>query len=191
MLGYILNINDVTNICGFSRWRLGFILLLKLRGGSLGISWLIVLEKVSHVQATPSELSSWLRHGDLDALCKPKWRFAMTGGERITNAVIDGFRKLSKNNLKLINAYGPAEATLVVGNPEVSYMTDDELDTPFDLFPNYSIYIMDSQHHPVPAGIPGEIYIGGAGVAIGYLNHDTLTKERFLLDDFATRVHFV
>lgn len=50
---------------------------------------------------------------------------------------------------------------------------------------------MDSQHYPVPAGIPEEIYIGGAGVAIGYLNHDALTKERFLPDDFATRVHFV
>ncbi|KHO10806.1 hypothetical protein MAA_11567 [Metarhizium robertsii ARSEF 23] len=46
---------------------------------------------------------------------------------------------------------------------------------------------MDSQHHPVPAGIPGEIYIGGAGVALGYLNHDTLTKERFLPHDFAPR----
>lgn len=59
-------------------------------------------------------------------------------------AVIDGLRKLSKNDLKMVNAYGPAEATLAVGNPEVRYMTEDELDTPFDLFPNYSFYIMDS-----------------------------------------------
>ncbi|KID96282.1 AMP-dependent synthetase/ligase, partial [Metarhizium majus ARSEF 297] len=103
------------------------------------------------------------------------------------SALYNGFRKLSKNDLKLVNAYGPAEATLAVGSAEVRYMTDDELDTPFDLFPNYSIYIMDSQQHPVPAGIPGEIYIGVAGVAQGYLNHDALTKERFLPDDFAPR----
>lgn len=186
-VGAGLHFKHVTNICGFSKWRLAFYSSQGNPRGFLGISRLIVSEKVSHVQATPSELSSWLRHGDLDALRKPKWWFAMTGGERITNDVIDGFRKLSKNDLKLVNAYGPAEATLAVGSAEVRYMTDDELDTPFDLFPNYSIYIMDSQQHPVPAGIPGEIYIGGAGVAQGYLNHDALTKERFLPDDFAPR----
>nr|A0A7L8UVC9.1 RecName: Full=Polyketide synthase-nonribosomal peptide synthetase ffsA; Short=PKS-NRPS ffsA; AltName: Full=Cytochalasans biosynthesis cluster protein ffsA [Aspergillus flavipes]QOG08944.1 FfsA [Aspergillus flavipes] len=157
-----------------------------MRGDSSAITKTIVSDQVTHVQATPSELSSWLRFGDLAALRASKWQFAMTGGERMTPALIDGFRKLAKNDLKLFNAYGPAETTLAVGSSEVDYMTSDDLDTPFTLFPNYSVYILDGQKQPVPAGIPGEVYIGGAGVAQGYLNQDSLTAKRFLPDTFGT-----
>ncbi|WP_157015913.1 non-ribosomal peptide synthetase, partial [Pseudomonas batumici] len=51
---------------------------------------------------------------------------------------------------------------------------------------NTQFYLLDEQQQPVPLGVPGEIYIGGAGVARGYLNRDDLTAERFLQDPFAT-----
>ncbi|KAK5996028.1 Polyketide synthase-nonribosomal peptide synthetase phmA [Cladobotryum mycophilum] len=162
-----------------------FILPKELRGDSLAISRLIVSEEINYTQATPSELISWLRYGDIGALRNSKWQFAMAGGEALTPTLIEGFRNLAKKNLKLVNGYGPTETTLVIGTAEVNYETEDTLATPFKLFPNYSVYILDDQKQPVPMGISGEIYIGGAGVGQGYLNLDALNDERFLVDDFA------
>src|SRR6185295_2590112 len=49
---------------------------------------------------------------------------------------------------------------------------------------NTRVYILNSNREPVPIGVPGEIYIGGAGVARGYRNRERLTTERFLTDPF-------
>ncbi len=51
---------------------------------------------------------------------------------------------------------------------------------------NTTVYILSAELTPVPIGVIGELYIGGAGVARGYLNRGELTAERFLADPFAT-----
>ncbi|XTI91351.1 polyketide synthetase, partial [Cenococcum geophilum] len=162
-----------------------FIVPKNKRGDSLAISKIIVSEEVNYVQATPSELVSWLHYADTAALRGSKWQFAMSGGEGMTPALIHEFRKLAKKDLRLVNAYGPAEIALAIGSAEVNYEAEDSTDQPFRLFPNYCVYIFDAEMKPVPPGIPGEICIGGAGVAQGYLNNDALNEERFLADDFA------
>jgi len=162
-----------------------FVVPREQRGDSLAITRTIVSENINYVQATPSELTSWLQHADTSALRKSNWRFAMSGGEKITTNLIHEFRKLSKPGFKLVNAYGPAEIALAIGSAQINVEAADDLDVPFKIFPNYSIYILDSKMQPVPPNIPGEIFIGGAGVAAGYLGNESLSEKAFLTDEFA------
>jgi amino acid adenylation domain-containing protein len=87
---------------------------------------------------------------------------------------------------KIINGYGPTESTTFT----CCYPIPRQLDEAIHAVPigrpigNTSIYILDQELNPVPIGIPGEIYIGGAGLARGYLNRAELTAEKFIVDPF-------
>ncbi|MCF5305942.1 syringopeptin non-ribosomal peptide synthetase SypC, partial [Pseudomonas syringae] len=85
---------------------------------------------------------------------------------------------------RLCNLYGPSETTTysswVAMDREDGFAA--HIGKPVG---NTRFYLLDEQQQPVPLGVAGEIYIGGAGVARGYLNRDDLTAERFLLDPFS------
>ncbi|WP_339493125.1 amino acid adenylation domain-containing protein, partial [Pseudomonas sp. EA_15y_Pfl2_R67] len=86
--------------------------------------------------------------------------------------------------IALYNEYGPTEATVWT---TVHRCTAEDLGTvPIGLaIPNSRLYVLDEQRQPVPLGVPGELYVGGAGVARGYLDRATLNAEHFLSDPFA------
>uniref|UniRef100_UPI000B1BACCE non-ribosomal peptide synthetase n=1 Tax=Algoriphagus boritolerans TaxID=308111 RepID=UPI000B1BACCE len=82
----------------------------------------------------------------------------------------------------LINAYGPTEITVCATMGKVQKGSDRvTIGRPL---PNYKTYILDAQGNQLPIGIPGELYIGGAGVARGYHNRPDLTAEKFVEDPF-------
>ncbi|RKW44866.1 MAG: amino acid adenylation domain-containing protein, partial [Lautropia sp.] len=87
-----------------------------------------------------------------------------------------------------INAYGPTEGTVCATMYHVppDWMPASGQGVPIGgPVANARIYILDEQKQPVPMGVTGEIYIGGDGVARGYLNREELTAERFVRDPFS------
>jgi amino acid adenylation domain-containing protein len=108
----------------------------------------------------------------------PDLRVLMAAGEELPAEVA---HRWVRPGLRLVNGYGPTEATVIA-----SYAELDAAASPppigFPTRPNYQAYVLDPKLNPVPAGVAGELHIGGAGVARGYLNRPELTAERFITD---------
>ncbi|MDZ8189313.1 MAG: amino acid adenylation domain-containing protein, partial [Nostoc sp. ChiSLP02] len=85
------------------------------------------------------------------------------------------------------NAYGPTEASVCATIAKCT--PQNEKITIGRPIANAQIYILDSQLQPVPIGVPGEVYIGGAGLARGYLNRTDLTQEKFIPHPFSDQAH--
>ncbi|MEH1869179.1 MAG: amino acid adenylation domain-containing protein [Nostoc sp.] len=109
----------------------------------------------------------------------------ITAGEqlRITEAIAHLFRQLP--NCTLHNHYGPSETHVVTAFTLANSPTDWSVLPPIGRpIANSQIYLLDSQLQLVPIGMPGEIYIGGIGIARGYLNRLDLTDARFIPNPF-------
>jgi non-ribosomal peptide synthetase component F len=88
---------------------------------------------------------------------------------------------------RLLNVYGPTEATTFATWYEVSKVASDAATIPIGRpIANTEVYILDAHGAPLPVGAPGEIYIGGPGVAAGYFGRPDLTAERFVPASFST-----
>ncbi len=94
-------------------------------------------------------------------------------------------------SIPLLNAYGPAECSddvtcYPVRTPPASSMSNMPIGRPVA---NMRVYLLDAYRELVPIGVPGEIYIGGVGVGLGYLNDEIKTAEAFFIDPFCTAPH--
>ncbi|GIZ41082.1 hypothetical protein CKM354_000439800 [Cercospora kikuchii] len=148
------------------------------------IANVIADEGITSTIATPSEYNAWMAHG-FDSLQRAhSWKFAISGGEKLTHTLLDSFRTCALPELKVINLYGPAEASIGATSCVVDYSSSDAA-TSISIgrpIPNYAIYVVDSKMQLLPAGVDGELVIAGAGVAEGYLNLSELTAEKFIPD---------
>ncbi|MFL6140042.1 MAG: amino acid adenylation domain-containing protein, partial [Frankiaceae bacterium] len=138
---------------------------------------------VTTMHFVPSMLGMFLAHaerfgaaGRLTSL-----RQVFTSGEELGR---DQVRRLAGlvPGARIVNLYGPTEATV-----DVTHYPCDELGAqarvpigrPID---NIRLHVLDEERRPVPVGVPGELYVAGAGVARGYLHRPELTAERFVED---------
>jgi surfactin family lipopeptide synthetase C len=86
---------------------------------------------------------------------------------------------------RLLHVYGPTESTTFATWHEVEEVADGAATVPIGLpIANTTTYLLDKQFSPVPVGAQGELYIGGDGLAHGYLDHPALTAEKFIPDPF-------
>jgi amino acid adenylation domain-containing protein len=107
----------------------------------------------------------------------------VAGGEVLS---LDLARKLAGMCRTLWNQYGPTEASICATRARIPI--DADTVTIGHPLPNVSVHLLDADFRPVPNGSPGEIYIGGPGVALGYLNRPELTRTLFFPDPFAADV---
>ncbi|MFI5860025.1 amino acid adenylation domain-containing protein [Streptomyces sp. NPDC051546] len=143
-----------------------------------GLLSLIGSEGVTHVQATPSGWRVMLTAGSggSEALTAVT---GLAGGEALPLPLA---RELRARTARLFNVYGPTETTIWSTCAEVPAGPEQvRIGRPIA---NTQTYVVDEQLNPTPLGIPGELLIGGDGVAHGYLGRPELTAERFVQSPF-------
>jgi amino acid adenylation domain-containing protein/non-ribosomal peptide synthase protein (TIGR01720 family) len=107
------------------------------------------------------------------------------GGENLTAEQIAFWQEHAKDTL-LFNEYGPTETVVGCVVYEVPSGWRGTRSVPIgEVIPNAWVYVLDEHMEPVPVGVPGELYIGGVGVARGYLGRPDLTAEKFVPDPFS------
>ncbi|MEV5955021.1 amino acid adenylation domain-containing protein [Streptomyces sp. NPDC051987] len=152
------------------------------------------------VRGDPEALFAWLReHEIVQAFLPPayvKWvdedpdarlrglrlRTLLTGVEPLTEAALHRMTERLPG-LRICFGYGPTEATLY----STAHHDPRPLDRPCPIgrpLPGTRCYVLDARMQPVPPGVVGEIHLGGAALARGYLGRPDLTEERFLPDPF-------
>ncbi len=135
------------------------------------------LEQINIIQQTPNVLLELCEkyEGSLND------KVALVGGEKATLKIVDKLLNCFKNTC---NVYGPAE-TVIWSSIHLFRSSSEYAYIGRPLY-NEKMYILDKNLNPVPIGIEGELYIGGAGLARGYLNLPKLTQKRFINNPFAT-----
>jgi len=108
----------------------------------------------------------------------------VSGGEALEPGLIARIRELAPA-LRIVNHYGPTEATIGILAHRVT--AQDEGEVPIGRpFANCLVRILDERQQLVPSGLPGELYLGGALLAQGYVGQPALTAERFVPDPFSS-----
>jgi amino acid adenylation domain-containing protein len=136
--------------------------------------------EITFVDLSPFLLSALRRHHLIDKCVS--MRRVVSGGDVLSVESCRAFHE--KSSAALFNTYGPTEAT--VQSTFWHYEAESEIRTiPIGRpIANTQIYILDEEMQPVPVGVSGELYIGGAGVARGYVKRPELTAEKFVPNPF-------
>ncbi len=122
-------------------------------------------------------LRSWDRSGaDLSGL---DLRLMIVGGEALTPEVAAAWNRSGLSGKRLVNAYGPTEATVTALVHMVKPADGDDTIPIGRPLPGTEIYILDRHGNPVPDGVVGELHIGGGRLALGYHKRTDLTEDRF------------
>ncbi|MET0399016.1 MAG: amino acid adenylation domain-containing protein, partial [Longimicrobiaceae bacterium] len=150
---------------------------------------LFVAEGVTMLSQTPSAFKQ-LVQADLASGIDPsalRLRHVVFGGEALDpQALRPWMERHGDGRPRLVNMYGITETTVHVTYHVVTRADLDRAGSPIGVpIPDLALYVLDSRLEPVPIGVPGEIFVGGAGVARGYLNRPELTAERFIRDPFS------
>src|SRR5947209_4737662 len=143
---------------------------------------LIDEQQITTLHFVPSMLNMFLLEPGLEERCKSLKR-VICSGEALPFELQKRF--FSRLDAELHNLYGPTEASIDVTYWQCQPQSHEGTVPIGRPIANTQIYILDRSAHPVPIGVPGELYIGGVGVARGYHNRPELTAEKFVRNPFS------
>jgi amino acid adenylation domain-containing protein len=152
---------------------------LILAENALSLPSLPAAQAVTLINTVPSAINELLRSGSL-----PRWlRTVNLAGEALSRELVQALYAQTRTQ-RVYNLYGPSEDTTY------STFTLVPLDSPAAPaigrpIANSQAYVLDTQLRPVPIGVVGELYLGGAGLARGYLGRPDVTAEKFIPNPFA------
>ncbi|MBG0815686.1 non-ribosomal peptide synthetase/MFS transporter [Planomonospora sp. ID82291] len=120
---------------------------------------------------------------DLDTVdWPPGLRLTILGADQAQAAAVTAWHRHFGGRVRLMNTYGPTEATVIASAAE---LREGDRRPPIGRpIAATSLYVLDERRRLAPVGVPGELYIGGAGLARGYLGRPGLTAERFVPDPY-------
>ncbi len=146
------------------------------------IAALIVEQHITTLHFVPSMLHMFLQEPNLPEQTRSIKR-VICSGEALPFELQERF--FARIDAELHNLYGPTEASIDVTSWRCQRESKLRVVPIGRPIANTHIYLLDPSMRPVPIGVSGELYIGGVGVARGYLNRDELTQERFIADPFS------
>ncbi|KAJ5423903.1 acetyl-CoA synthetase-like protein [Penicillium cf. griseofulvum] len=164
-----------------------------MRFDPIAISRLIVTERVTMTLGTPAEHTMLLRYGAEFLTLLRSWRYALIGGELVTDHLVREFqaRLGARFSPEITIVYGPTEAGVVAMRSVAPVSGGKEPTTTTVVgnvgraLPNTALYIVDEHLNLLGPGFPGEVCIGGGVVGLGYLDA-LMAKEKFLVNPFAS-----
>ncbi|MCP5052951.1 MAG: amino acid adenylation domain-containing protein, partial [bacterium] len=180
-MSYVFDVS-VAELFGWFRGGGRFVLLE--RGGEkdpLKIVDAIENAQITHINFVPSVFNIFvdqLNHRNVKKLSTLK--YILLCGEAVLPGSVEKFRQLNTGTV-LENIYGPTEATVYSSNYSLSQWDGDGPIPIGKPMQNIIHYILGKGNQLQPIGVPGELSIGGTGVARGYINRPELTAEKFLL----------
>ncbi|HEV7474838.1 MAG TPA: amino acid adenylation domain-containing protein [Pyrinomonadaceae bacterium] len=152
---------------------------------------LLLREKVTILNQTPSAFRQLLHVDEnREAASELALRLIIFGGEALELQSLKAwFDRHGDQRPQLVNMYGITETTVHVtyrplSKEDIAHTASSRIGMPI---PDLEVYVLDRDLNPVPFGIPGELYVGGAGLARNYLNRAALTAERFVPNPFAEK----
>ena len=145
----------------------------------------VAKQPIDVLKIVPSHLNALLTSHDGGGILPSK--YLILGGEALSWKLLQRISQMD-HTCRIINHYGPTETTI----GSLTFSVDEQNVSGYSstvpigrAIANTRLYILDRRLRPVPLGVSGELYIGGAGVAVGYLNNSAETATRFVPDPFS------
>jgi amino acid adenylation domain-containing protein/non-ribosomal peptide synthase protein (TIGR01720 family) len=152
-----------------------------LLGDPAGLLEAVAAHGVTGFELPTAFWHEWVRSLDEEGAALPaSVRFVIVGGERV---LAERLRQWARLNVPLIHVFGLTETSVTSTTLHLAAGEDASASPNLPVgrpIPNVEVYVLDGRGEPVPAGVAGELFVGGDGVGRGYLGRPALTAERFV-----------